>query len=499
MPAARQEHSIFAVIALALLFIIQGLGLHMPTAHGLTQAQMALLVAAFYAAILIGGLILPLLSTPASRPVSGKTGGILSPLPLFLVTCTALLFAGHVIGPRGNVPAFCLRSAMMGLLWVTGMHAFFLFAPPNRKGLLLGLAIAAGELIWIALLPGMHSPLSNAAVSSPPDHLYRIQMVIQCVCGLLLAVAFALRPAQTPGEAAAPIAAHADNPCEEARARFHRVLPRVFFAATLVYIAYGLTSGLALPRIGNIGMPDSAHILLLITMPLAGALFDRGGRGCRLLFPALAVLAFAAPSMFLTGPDGVAREALYALLCVERQGVMLATLLLSDRLLWNRKRLPLLLALAYILPVASMAGRAVDRADVGLAFEAGIALVLALAFAFLALRLRGALSGLSSEAGVGKIETPVGPPDLPVADGLASDPGRLVAFATTHGLSKRETSAMEMLAQGRSTEDIARAMNVAENTVRTYVKRMLQKTGTPNRDALMELFAAQTPAPTRGG
>ncbi len=71
---------------------------------------------------------------------------------------------------------------------------------------------------------------------------------------------------------------------------------------------------------------------------------------------------------------------------------------------------------------------------------------------------------------------------------------RLAAFAATHGLSEQETLVMEMLAQGRSSEEIAGALAVKTSTVRTYVVRLMRKTGTDSRAALMARYAAHDPA-----
>gem|GEM_PF-5200833 len=473
----RQECRVFAVIALALLFISQNLGLYMTMAYRLSQPQFALMAAVFYATILICALLLSLL------PANGK---VFSSLPLILLACTALLFAGHIMAGVGGILAFGLRSVMVGVFWIASLHAFFSLAPPGREGLLLGLAAAAGELIWIVVLPGMNI-FSSAADPALSGHLHKIQMAVQCSSGLLLATAFAVRPTQT-GDGRPDAAKDDAPPGDAARAS---VLPMLFAAAAILYIAWGLVSGVALPKLRQSDIPDSAHVLLLLAMPLAGALLDRGGRGCRLLFAILAVLAFAAPAMLFTTESGVAREALYAVICVERQVFALITLLLADCLLRNRKRLPLLLALAYVLPIMSMAGRAIALANAGTALEAGITLGLALAFVFLALRLRDALSSLPS---AGDAESPTPKPGLLVAH----DPGRLAAFGETYGLSGQEIVVMEMLAQRRSTEDIAKVMKVTESTVRTYVYRLMQKTGARNRAVLMALFAAQgTVAETR--
>jgi DNA-binding NarL/FixJ family response regulator len=160
-------------------------------------------------------------------------------------------------------------------------------------------------------------------------------------------------------------------------------------------------------------------------------------------------------------------------------------MLLADRLLRNRKRLPLLFALAYILPVSSMAGRAIANANAGIALEAGISLILALVFAFLLMRLRGALSGLPLTENE---DAPMPEPGLTLAPGLT-------AFAATYGLSRQETLVLEMLVERRTTEDIAQAINVHQSTIKTYVSRMLQKAKVPNRNALIALYADQNQIP----
>jgi DNA-binding CsgD family transcriptional regulator len=498
MPVAvRQERSIFSTVALVLLFITQALGVYTTMVLRFSQPQAALFAVVFYTVILLCGAILSLLPLPRNptggpcppRAPQGRDGqspsastgarGVFSPVPVLLALCAALLLAGHGMGREGGIFAMVARVIGVAGLWMTALHAFFLFAPQRRKGLLLGTAAASGELIWVVLLPAMNIFFSDAAGPVLSGHFLKIQMALQCGSLLLLAAAFVFKPARAGN-------ALSDTPYAGIRSEDSAkpsVLPLLFFAALSMYVLYGLGSGLVFPRMEHSGVPDSAHILLLLTMPLTGTLVDRGGRGCRLLLTALAVLAFAAPAILLTRPEGMAREALYALLCVGRQGAFLATLLLADRLIRKRSRLPLLLALAYILPVTATAGRAIARADAGFALEAGIAFGLALAFALLVMRLFSDLSGLP----------PAGEEaDLPAA--FAS--GRLAAFVTRYGLSRQEIQVMEMLAQAHSTENIATAMHVQKKTVNTYVSRILQKSGVPNRAVLIEVFASQTPTAT---
>jgi DNA-binding CsgD family transcriptional regulator len=320
----------------------------------------------------------------------------------------------------------------------------------------------------------------NAPSPALSGHLHKIQMAVQCASGLLLITVFANRP-QLAGEAARDTA-EVSAPSEVS------LLPLLFVAATLLHIAYGAGSGLSFPKVGHSDVPASAHIALLFTMPPAGALLDRGGRGCRLFFAALAVLVFAAPLMTLTS-EGAARDTLFVALCLARQGVFLATFLLAERLIRHKKRLPFLFALAYTLPVTSLAGSAMARVGGGAVFEGGVTLLLALAFAFLALRLRNALADLPQARDE---VSPTPEPSLPIA----LDPIHLADFSKTYGLSEREIRVLAMLGQRRTTEDIAKAMNVAEGTVRKYVSRILQKTEAPNRAVLMALFAGPAPAET---
>ncbi|MEY2420594.1 MAG: two-component system, NarL family, response regulator LiaR [Acidimicrobiaceae bacterium] len=68
------------------------------------------------------------------------------------------------------------------------------------------------------------------------------------------------------------------------------------------------------------------------------------------------------------------------------------------------------------------------------------------------------------------------PPNGRVSSGLGRDwPGR------TLGLSERESEALVLVAQGLRNSDIARALYVSEDTVKTHLKRAYRKVGVANR------------------
>ena len=52
-------------------------------------------------------------------------------------------------------------------------------------------------------------------------------------------------------------------------------------------------------------------------------------------------------------------------------------------------------------------------------------------------------------------------------------------------LSEQEMRTLRLLCEGKTNAEIAASLHVAESSVRTYINRMLEKTGYPNRNRLM--------------
>ena len=66
-----------------------------------------------------------------------------------------------------------------------------------------------------------------------------------------------------------------------------------------------------------------------------------------------------------------------------------------------------------------------------------------------------------------------------------STPAVRLGNALSCDLSDQELETLRLLCEGQTNAEIAAGMNVAESTVRTYINRMLEKTGYPNRNRLM--------------
>ena len=460
-----------ALLALGLFIATQHLSVYLLWAYRIAPPQVVQMAAMYSAGMLGCALCMPLLLAGAG----GRR--FLSPLPL-LMALTVLLVLASRFAWQDSLPAVNARLICLGMCWPLALHAFFESMPPGSRGLALGLFFAAGELVWLVMLPIMGISQSVPPGQDMTGFMHKLLIAALCSTGLALAAFFTLNRNRGQSSPAA-LTTDAAPYC----------IPLLFAAAALFYIAFGLSTGLNLPKGNRAIVSENAHFALALAFPLAGALLDRGGRT---LLAVLACLAFTAPIMLFTR-DAVIRETMYITLYVGRWTLMLATLLLAERLAHNRKRLPLFFALAYALMLfASLPGSAIARALEDTAAKAGLSFGLALAFALLALRLRGALAGLpmSRDAGMPT-------PERGVPTGAA--PARLAAFGKTHGLSAKEMRVMETLEQGRSSEEIAKALDVTESTVRTYVSRMLQKTDAPNRAALMALYENTKPAPAEPG
>ena len=87
--------------------------------------------------------------------------------------------------------------------------------------------------------------------------------------------------------------------------------------------------------------------------------------------------------------------------------------------------------------------------------------------------LAGDLVGVIEGTLSGKHFWPDGAPSVRLGNALSCD------------LSDQELETLRLLCEGQTNAEIAAQMSVAESTVRTYINRMLEKTGYPNRNRLM--------------
>ena len=162
LPPSAHDRRIPAVLAAAFFFISQSLALYLNSGlYRQPPSHLALAALAHYGGMAAFCLLLPRLTERGPKPGSPA---LLAPLPLLMLGCAVALFCSHVFFAGNNVVAVLLgKSLGMGLFLAAALHVFFLSVRENR-GFFLGLAIGAGELIWLVVLAGM-----NAALPAPSD------------------------------------------------------------------------------------------------------------------------------------------------------------------------------------------------------------------------------------------------------------------------------------------------------------------------------------------
>ena len=193
IPSSAHDRRILAVLAATFFFISQSLALYLNSGlYRQPPSHLALAALTHYGGMAAFCLLLPWL---ARRGPKLGSAALLAPLPLLMLGCAAALFCSHVFFAGNNILAVLLgKSLGMGLFLAAALHVLFL-SVRERRGFFLGLAIGAGELIWLVVLPGM-----NAALPAPSDmalfgYVHKLQAVFQAATGLLIAAAVAWRPA----------------------------------------------------------------------------------------------------------------------------------------------------------------------------------------------------------------------------------------------------------------------------------------------------------------
>jgi DNA-binding CsgD family transcriptional regulator len=65
--------------------------------------------------------------------------------------------------------------------------------------------------------------------------------------------------------------------------------------------------------------------------------------------------------------------------------------------------------------------------------------------------------------------------------------------AKVYGLTHSELRVLEKLSPSGSIKSLAADLGVSENTIKTHLQHIFQKTGTSNRTELIELLRSSTP------
>jgi DNA-binding CsgD family transcriptional regulator len=408
------------------------------------------------------------------------------------LTVLAGLFCAAVPILPGDLPlwAFNGRPPVIGIsggiFLPLGLALFFRTAPVGREGLFYGLIMALGELLWVTLFPLLGGAFAAPVPNGQAFHLFTLNCLVLGGTGLCLGAAlYAHGNAETGGHTAG------EDGVAAASEGTRPALLWMFGAGAGLFLLTGLETGMALPKIvlrpGLVGLP---YFLPLFFLPLAGRMLDgeKPGRFMLLLVPACLLL----PCLGLAQANGLLDPlALFCLLSVTRQTLLLAVLTVCARLLKTHTLLPLLLTLAHCLHLMQPIG-ALPRGLLA-AFPNGVfttALTLAVGTAFCLWRFRRLLLEMpelwelsrnegGKEAGAEAAEEP--------------DPEKLHAFAAGYGLTKREIEVLRGVVRIMDMDAISKELGVSIHTARFHLRGLLSKTTMVSRQRLHTFYSAWKP------
>ncbi|MDR2893070.1 MAG: helix-turn-helix transcriptional regulator [Deltaproteobacteria bacterium] len=459
----------------------------------------------------------------AIKKGSGISFGRLRPLAAFIAVAGLICMAVPFFPEPMLSQIFNGRLPIIGIcMAVFTPVSFFLFfraAPLGREGFYFGLVMGGGELLWALLFP-LLGFMDSQLPGEQAAYLFLLCCYMTGGAGIALAVTL-VQAAREPDAAkesdpAAPYAATRHAITQSAQAGLlppekRAALGLIFVAGVSIFAFMGLHMGMFMPKIAlKPELLSIPHFAFLLLLPLAGRYLDTKPDK---LMP-VCVLSIAA--IFLLGLlytyGLVGRMPLFYPLNIVQHIILLAIYTVTARLLKTHSLLPLLIILAYCLYPVQLGGAALRGLSQGLSFEIGItaaSLLFAAATAYCLWRFGDLLTkkpelwalprtenmtGTATEPASGPTTHPSGPAQEIAAIHPALHASHLAAFAAAYGLSEQEIRVMDMLAQNRSTNDIATALAVKTSTVRTYIVRLMDKTGSGNRAALMARYAAYSAA-----
>lgn len=419
------------------------------------------------------GLLLAGRGRMGTRPASGSLRRVGPPLLLALVIFPVWGFASGAVA--SSLPVFFVVGLCVGALLAPATWLFFVHAPGRSRGLLYGSALACAQVCWALLSPLVNGPAEGPLLQDVAGRYLALLTIVNALSGLGLAYALWRLSALPLPEGWTR--AEKNTPACKTCPLWPFLLPILlcFFLNGLLNFQFSarFQSRLAV-------LPEYAHIILALGLPLLGALMD--SRGDRLLARALAACA----CLLALGPLVLALpEHSHLSLAVRMCGAMAVQALyfagsLACARFAPQRRWPALVASAAWLGIggAILGGLAARFAlpALPLPAQAWAWIAAGLCLASILPLLRAAMPALPAESGL------PGP-----------EPDRLAVFAAAFGLSERETQVLDGIRRDISAERIALELGISESTVRFHQTGLFKKTGQVSRRRLARFFRVWSP------
>lgn len=495
-----KKNYVFAVIGLVLLNIMNYSALASFSLRPHRGERLLPVMTFLFLAGGLGGLFMPRVTKLYLEGVSrlATPVGWLRILPFSLIAFLVGLMS--VPGYRfwlTNEPSRYLAAAGMGLLLVATYSFYFDAVAPARRGLWFGVATGAGIFTW-RLFMRFADFCDGESWNGFPAALravYWVHTLVAVLLACVLLYAYAAFPVGVGRYASSFSAALSGR---ERKANIFFLLAGAF----LLYLMNGFLEVRLFPVMPVHEVPpfSTLHILMIACSLLMGWLFDRGPE--RSLWWMLRIGSWfflLAPSLTILTSASAIYEPIHSGASLSQFSLLVALSVALAGLAKSGSEAGLLAGLVFGMRLVSFVWyRLLQRLpDLAPGVVVLLGTILAVFF-YLAVK-RVDLRERRPRPGPDDPADPAGPHALPFesgdpadedGDGRSGAGGRgMDAFLDSRPLTPREREIAVMLIAGAATRDIAAALGISENTVRTHVRNLLSKFGVNSRKAFVAAYA----------
>ncbi|MDR2892592.1 MAG: LuxR C-terminal-related transcriptional regulator [Deltaproteobacteria bacterium] len=379
---------------------------------------------------------------------------------------------------NGRPPILAL---FMSLFMPVGFFLFFRAVPSGNEAFAFSMIHVGNELLWSLFFP-LFSTIASQVSLTFVVYVYSLNCWVVGLAGLCLAIAFGYAVRETAATSVRTTQPVSSEPLLREKCT---VLLLAFAAGIGVFGMMGFQMGSFMPKAAmNPELLSIPYFIFLFLLPVAGHFLDTRPEKLMLIcIPGLAGLF----CLSLAWQNGlIAPMSMYYPFSIAQQISLLIFYTTTARMLKGKAIFPFIISLGFCLHIAHFGGMFLRGLVQDLPHGVTAASLLLLVGTALCLwRFRTQCAKEPNLWPVAQRSTNMAA-FIAKPGAESSAQSDYTAFAVRYSLSEREITVITMLAQGRSSEAIAEDLKVADSTIRTYISRILRKTGTKNRAALME-------------
>ncbi len=390
---------------------------------------------------------------------------ILAALPLCLM-------AGF--GPwLHNIPLRHISNASMAILLPTTYTVFYSLVTPRQRGLWFGAGLAAGFVLWRALVvaAAWWESEANASGDSGLYAVYLMQIALSILLAAFLLYGLFSIPVEPPMENRYFASDIWRLPVRR------RAIWLLFGASGLVYVMNAFIDIRMFPvLLDRTASPfEPLQLIAALSCPLIGWLLDRNpAANFRRIALGCACVFILAPTLAALGETPGLYRLVHAATAAGQFAILVTFSTVLAGLAPSGDGIGKYAGLLFAWRGVSILGFLLVQVTMALPTGAAALLATIMATGYYLLIRQIDLSGKQSDESEKKAQR----------DGNTPQPDPETLFMK-YGLSPREREVALLWIKGAGTREMATTLFISENTVKAHIKSILAKLGAPNRTAFL--------------